>query len=113
MRRLNLSRTAVSVSGLAPFLQTRPPLDVLGISAVNGVNENTLDLIRENFSGLEELYINQCSEIKSVELLLYFVYEMSLDTLQVFDIPVVDKDVVCALDRIGYDSLIVNSGLKD
>jgi hypothetical protein len=49
----------------------------------------------------------------SVEALLNFVYEVQLESLQVFDIPVVDDEVVIARDHIRYDNLVTNYGLKD
>jgi hypothetical protein len=80
---------------------------------LGGVDDAFLDLIRENLPGLDVLYVNECAGITNVEELLFFVYELGLDAIQVFDIPVVDGDVESALYQIHCDSLMVNSGPKD
>jgi hypothetical protein len=94
-------------------------MGVVGFAAVAaGLIDFFLDLIRQNLTRLDVMYVNECAGITNVEKLLFLVYEVpldtvQLDTVQVFDVPVVDDEVKTALGRIRCDNLVVNYGLKD
>jgi len=110
---LYLSRTGVTGPGLAPYLRTRPKLSQLTISGLKGVNDDTLDLIRDNLPGFSLLYINDGAEITGIKSLLHLVYEVPIDNLQILGVPIVDEDAESAIINIRYEDILLDYGFRD
>jgi hypothetical protein len=79
IRILNVSRTSITGAGLASFLQRVPDLHCLSISGLEGVDDSTVDLIRDRFPDLGSLEMNDCLGIRSTEKLRrnYFIWPTS------------------------------------